>query len=300
MVFDPLLRPSWSNGQLKKLGKCIRDDATPDGLLDYDEVMLWYNDLAETVAEALKTRIDWQGLLPGRNTPTPTARAKTIDTLRDKLRRESGIQLPNIQDVAGVRVEAEMTLAEQDAVALEIARMFDHDLDAVKDRRDGEHSGYRAVHVWLRLPAGRVEVQIRTHLQSQWANAYELAGDLFGRGIRYGEEAHGEAAESVVQALHRVSRNIANLEENAMKPPRIAASIANLEDILERNRDVLDQQQIHEVELEVLSMRANLEAGKAEVKRMQESYMSMLGSLEQTLQETIDARRGSQGARLPH
>lgn len=38
------------------------------------------------------------------------ARAKTIDTLRDKLIRESHLRLNQVQDLAGVRVDLDCTL----------------------------------------------------------------------------------------------------------------------------------------------------------------------------------------------
>lgn len=47
--------------------------------------------------------------------------------------------------------------------------------------------GYRAVHVVPRVRGCRVEIQVRTHLQDQWAQAMEALGDVWGRGVRYGE-----------------------------------------------------------------------------------------------------------------
>ena len=55
------------------------------------------------------------------------------------------------------------------------------------DRRVKPQFGYRAVHVIVSTENGLVEVQIRTRQQDQWAQAFERLGDLWGRGIRYGE-----------------------------------------------------------------------------------------------------------------
>ena len=41
------------------------------------------------------------------------------------------------------------------------------------------HNGYRAVHIHVDFPAGKAEIQIRTPLQAEWANAYEIAADIF-------------------------------------------------------------------------------------------------------------------------
>lgn len=135
--------------------------------------------------------------------------------MREKLRRDRSTPLSNVQDIAGVRFEAEMSLSEQRAVAETIARIFGHDpSEAVHDLLSSPHSGYRALHVWLRLPE-RVEVQVRTQLQGAWANLYEEAGDLFGRGIRYGGNPERPEDQAMVEELKRLSlADIAGMERD--------------------------------------------------------------------------------------
>jgi hypothetical protein len=149
--------------------------------------MAWFDGLAVDVQERIRGH-NWQTAL-GRRTFEVVSRPKTIETLRQKLQRDRNTPLQNIQDVAGVRFEADMTLSEQDEVVRQIAHLFDHDPDeswVIRDLRSNPHSGYRAVHLWLRLPDGRVEVQVRTALQGAWANVFETAADVVGRDIRYG------------------------------------------------------------------------------------------------------------------
>lgn len=136
-----------------------------------------------------------------------TFRAKTIDTLREELRRTPTISLGYVQDVAGVRIEAHMSTATQDVVTHAVAATFGHGESSIKDLRAEAHSGYRAVHVWLRLPAGRVEVQVRTRLQGQWANAFEALADFVGRGIRYGDMPSGSAERKIVTDVIDLSIN---------------------------------------------------------------------------------------------
>ena len=145
-------RPPWPTNQLKRLSRHLRDhEVIPDDLPSYGEVMLWYNELAADVQQRI-AGLDWSPLL-GTAPIEITSRPKTLDTLTQKLLRDPATPLPSVQDVAGVRFEAEMSLDQQDAVASAIAGMFDQHSNAVKDLRPRPHSGYRAVHVWLRLPA---------------------------------------------------------------------------------------------------------------------------------------------------
>lgn len=179
--------------------------------------MFWYNDLAAHVQQRVDD-VDWVSMLETASFEI-TSRPKTIDTLRQKLLRDKDMPLLSVQDIAGVRFEAEMSLDQQDAVAVAVAGLFGHGIESIRDLRERPHSGYRAVHVWLRLPA-RVEVQIRTHLQGAWANAYEAAADVLGRGIRYGELPNGLEERAVVQAMQKLSLEqiaMAELERSALQ-----------------------------------------------------------------------------------
>ncbi|SER77647.1 hypothetical protein [Corynebacterium cystitidis] len=73
--------------------------------------------------------------------------------------------LLNVQDIAGIRFDCDLTLTEQ----RQVANLFAEDLKLegatrvdIKDYLDSPHSGYRAVHLHVRAKAGRAEIQIRT------------------------------------------------------------------------------------------------------------------------------------------
>jgi ppGpp synthetase/RelA/SpoT-type nucleotidyltranferase len=193
-IVDLSQRPPWSSNSLGRLGRAIRDDVDPPtGCPSYAHVMLWHSDLATEIEEQIENG-NWAVAAELEATKARrigadlrvTSRTKTIDTLTDKLRRRPNQQLNTVQDIAGVRIDADLLLSEQTQLAQEIAANFG-ETASIHDLRSGEHAGYRGVHVWLRLPAGRVEVQIRTILQSLWANIFEKFADTYGRGIRYGE-----------------------------------------------------------------------------------------------------------------
>ncbi|MDI2020260.1 hypothetical protein [Paenarthrobacter nicotinovorans] len=271
----------WSKKQLRRLGECIRDEIDiPTALPSYDEVMLHYNDVAVDAQEQI-SELDWASLLGDRMFEV-TSRPKTIDTLRQKLQRDHATPLSNIQDIAGVRFEAEMSLDEQDAVAAAIAGRFGHDLKyCLHDLRINPKSGYRAVHLWLRLPT-RVEVQIRTHLQGTWANMYESLADVVGRDIRYGEiPADPRLRHTVTTLQHLSTEHIAKLERarNAILQIETASKTA-----WEVSARFPDDENLR-------AYATNLDANLDELRRVvQESELAVKSSLE-TLKASFDSIR---------
>lgn len=202
----------WTLNELKRLSRTIRDSSALDEVPNYLEVMSWYNDLAIDIQQRIGA-IDWEPLLAERGVEV-TSRPKTIDTLRQKLQRTKTIPLPNVQDIAGIRVEADMNLDEQDVVVEAIVEELAQFSPQVRDLRQDPHSGYRAVHIWVFPFGGRAEIQVRTHTQGAWANMYEAAGDRLGRGIRYNETLESEEHASLVLALQELSTKRATEIEN--------------------------------------------------------------------------------------
>jgi ppGpp synthetase/RelA/SpoT-type nucleotidyltranferase len=223
---DLTSRPPWSSGAARRLGDALRDGAEPlaDGP-SYDDLVLWHGELAAEVNERIEGAT-WSiqpHLLATKAVRMGTDlrvgwRPKTQDTLVQKLQRLPSLKLDRVQDLAGVRVDADLYLDEQTQLAREIAAYFGADEPAIVDRRDGSRAGYRGVHVCLRFPAGRVEVQVRTLLQSIWANVYEKLADDVGRGIRYGQPAvpppgYNQAqADQAVEHMQKMSEMIAARE----------------------------------------------------------------------------------------
>ncbi len=219
-------KPNWSKGDLRRLGEAlVAGRLPPESGPTYDEVMLWHNEIAAEVAAVLYTT-DWSAC--SADNFDITARPKTLDTLIQKLEREKNMSLDAVQDLAGVRIDADVTLDIQTAITHEIAARFG-ERSRVRDLRSAPHSGYRAVHVWLRLPAGRAEVQVRTRAQSAWANAYERLGDRFGREIRYDGPADNPAAQPLVQAMHEMSAQLARVEEIEVELKVARASVDKIQ-----------------------------------------------------------------------
>lgn len=275
----------WSNGQLRKLGKCIQLGTEPPANLPaYEDVMMHFNDVAVWTQNQIEG-LDWDSLLGGRKRKV-TSRPKTIDTLKQKLERDPSKPLQIIQDLAGVRFDAEMTLDEQDAVVTAIVGLFGHNAeDCVKDLRVGEHSGYRAVHIWLRLPT-RVEVQVRTHLQSAWANMYEALADVLGRDIRYGVLPSAEGPREAIKSLQDMSTStITSVERMRNQELESDEQLAGLVAAYDKFPQTLKDEH-RETHRSVLESDARK---KAKLRELEDSLQTLLAKHE----ETFDTMRSN-------
>ncbi|MFG1791243.1 hypothetical protein [Nocardia sp. NPDC049149] len=205
--------PPWTGSQLKRLGRAIRESREREATeISYDEVVMWYGDLAVAVEDCIK-RMEFSPILSQRR-PEVSSRPKTIHTLRDKLVATPSLQLPSIVDIAGVRVEAAMDLDDQGELAKLIAIELGQEFDKViSDTRHSPHSGYRALHIRAKMPAGRVEIQIRTALQGAWANLFEALADHLGRYIRYGNLPTDRKEREQVERALKISERLAVVED---------------------------------------------------------------------------------------
>jgi hypothetical protein len=155
-----------------------------------------------------------------------TTRVKTIGTLVEKLQREHGMRLSQVQDVAGARIVVQDQTA-QDEATTRLTEAFSAQGHSSKasDRRGNPSHGYRAVHLIVTVDRIPIEIQIRTELQDTWAQIMERLADRWGRGIRYGEPPESPelvlgsdkivfSRADAVRGLATLSDMIASLEES--------------------------------------------------------------------------------------
>lgn len=169
-----------SGTQINKLGKRLRDgypDVSDEDAEMLEQVLICY----QAALNETKSRLSTLEL-------EAVTRVKTITTLVEKLRRDRRMQLQVVQDVAGARIIVQERGA-QDVVVAAIVREFRDGSKppVVKDRRSRPNHGYRAVHVIVTAQDLPVEIQVRTRGQDAWAQGIERLGDIWGRGIRYGD-----------------------------------------------------------------------------------------------------------------
>lgn len=206
-----------SREQIRKLGERLAsgDPVPNDDLHLLEELVACHMQALELG----RPRLDGLAEAAGTAPLHITHRAKTTQTIIEKLRREHGMSLPRMQDLAGIRVVAGVSFGQQDALAAEIAQRFPADPrePRVVDRRARPSYGYRAVHVIVSLDGVNIEVQVRTYLQHVWADLMERLADRLGRQIRYGEPPippegmTQESAQIVVDSVMRLSDQFANV-----------------------------------------------------------------------------------------
>ena len=170
--------PNFSKESIKRLGRKIRKGEAYDQKM-LNRFIIWNSEVVEYCTQLARSHyLDTKHIY--HNLPLCLMNKTSLD---------------RIQDIAGIRIDGLLTLKSQEAVANSLKSTFisfgAKKVD-IKNLATSPHAGYRAVHLHIKSPAGCVEVQIRTHLQSAWANAYEALADVMGRDIRYADENNFE------------------------------------------------------------------------------------------------------------
>lgn len=194
-------KPPFGKSQVKQLGKHFaglgKAPRTP-----VSDITGWYNELAHKVAAASKT-LAMQALGPQfRDEDLQVAfRVKSASTIADKVRNRN-MQLSYIDDFAGARLNINCLHSSLFHVADTVVGAVEEsgNTAVIKNHIESPQQGYRAIHVCLHAPAGKAELQLRTTLQSEWANAYERLADLTGRKVRY--EKNYVPQEPNLAAIH--------------------------------------------------------------------------------------------------
>lgn len=237
-------KPPMSKSKIHEMGSVLRKNGVI-ALDDWETYLLHQEEIVSELARKLNDFVDSKVMpggktteeiiVPGSGTYKVTRRVKSVVSLKEKLRRMPKTPLERIQDVAGARLDCDVTLTQQQRIAKGLYDLFTEcgaNRVDIKDLRDGSHSGYRAIHLHLRFPAGFAEVQVRTALQSRWANVYETAADIFGRQIRYLHEGTEvlllPEAEINMKLLCELSTLIAQVEE--MRDEHLGIGFSNVSD----------------------------------------------------------------------
>lgn len=217
-------RPAWSKGDIDRIGTSLRDDIQ----LREDQDSLWVDFLLHSegfieeinliLEDIISSFIDVEKKRGCSDISVEiSTRVKTEISIKEKLRRQR-TKLSRIQDIAGLRCQVNCNLTQLEKLSLTSKEFLEkHGATVVhKNLLNGEHAGYRAIHLHITYPAGRAELQFRTESQSRWANTYELLADKIGRSIRYheGVESSHPQAGILNQSLE-ISKKVFSLEQQS-------------------------------------------------------------------------------------
>lgn len=248
-----------SKSQIDKLGDRLRKGTPRDG----DEELLFA--VLQSRRQVLSTVVERLRMiqLADGTSLEPSSRVKTIGTLVEKLQRV-GIGLSSVDDLAGARVVVGESRGTQDLVRDRILELFPG--AKVNDRRVVPSSGYRAVHVVVSIDEARVEIQVRTTLQHQWAETYERLGDLFGREIRYNQTSSD--SEPVVAFMQRLSETIHSHELSELEHLDSEERLAQFKQLLEKQ----------DITAELVVALTELEASHHELRDVHQKIRGTLAS----------------------
>lgn len=230
-----------TSSQLRRLGERLAktefpDDADLDLLTEYE---ISFQPALDFVVSELADRFHVRA----------TPRYKSVTSIVGKIRRER-TRLTTMQDIAGCRVVV-ATIADQEDL---VERLMAHRWAITQqDRRAIPSHGYRAVHLIINVDDRRVEVQVRTRLQDQWAQISEKLADRYGIEVKYGG---GDEASRA--ALQRLSNEIQRIETVELRIEALdvgALSDDEMEDLAALRADIEgDRESLQETLAEILGM----------------------------------------------
>lgn len=185
--------PRYSRSRVTKAGTAVREGA--ETAEDTDVIENWrasHNYVLNTFQATLRRHARDKKI-------TVAQRLKRRNTIYDKLRRQSGMQLARMHDIAGCRLIFEDIDTLQDTRRKILGSRFKHkrrNLDADYDYiASPKQNGYRGIHdVYEYVSyAGTakewdgllIELQYRTKNQHAWATAVEIVGSLTGQEAKF-------------------------------------------------------------------------------------------------------------------
>lgn len=231
-----------TNGEYKRLGDRIRKN--PDNVAPEDLVML--QDLRVTFKEPLAIIFKEIEKMAIKVDPECicTYRVKRIESIISKLKRLPKMQLQRAEDIAGMRCI--MTTESN------VHKLFDHikkkeyklpfEIKNVNDYiTDPKETGYKSIHVNVQLKGDsrRIEIQLRSLQQHNWATLVEITDQIFGIKLKeYGREAHADLYD-----FHKLLSK--SDEDLSSKERRKIAEVACEHNYLERISSVFIQNYIN-------------------------------------------------------
>ena len=222
-----------SKGAIDRIGKRLRDAEAPNPA-DVVAYIEWSATFEEPLRETLAI-VDAASERAGVSLGKKTSRIKQIYSIVAKLRR-GRTRLSSIDDIAGCRAVVER---ETDVNAL-VLQMATAQVKRVRDYRQRDRNGYRAVHMTLVNEAGQaVELQFRTEIQHVWAGLSERRAAIVGHAVKYGGGPQSE--QEILISLSRAGREL-DLRQVELDAARERNSLAGMSP--DKTEDALRAEQL--------------------------------------------------------
>lgn len=195
-----------SNSLITQLGDRLRSGDFSEGdLAILDEFRKTYSEIDELAYQLI------QGTLASSAGWTSTKRKrKTQQSIVDKLRRQSKLRLPQMQDIAGCRIVVEGGSQVADAISSLLTGAFEP-LQWKTERKERDGHGYRATHIIVKNGQKFYEIQLRTYAQDVWANLVESLSNEKNT-LKYGGS---DQEESLMSVLITLAERFSEIDQDA-------------------------------------------------------------------------------------
>ena len=165
---------------IDRLGKRLRDSETPNPA-DVAAYIEWSGTFEDPLRATLEI-VDAASERARVSLNEKTSRIKQLYSIVAKLRRGHP-RLSSIDDIAGCRA---VVNRETDVNAL-VLQLATAPIKRVRDYRNSDRNGYRAVHLTIIDDSGRAtELQLRTEIQHVWAGLSERRAAVVDHAVKYG------------------------------------------------------------------------------------------------------------------
>lgn len=185
-------------------------------------------------------------------------------------------------DFAGARITVNVLHNDLRFLSSEFQRVFGEAGHRVSTRP--QLGGYRALHLVIHAAAGNVELQMRTLLQSEWANTFEKVADKTGRRLRYESSYRpsNEELADIANKLEEIAAQIYRMEQRTELT--IRSNVASLRLMAEGPRGIPLNPEVHFLRAKALRKLADSETATS---NQASSTLSLIADLRR-LKQTID------------
>lgn len=178
-----------SKEQINRAGQTIRayrsdPTVTVDTYLDALNVVSEWRSTYQTPLTTTTRRLKGLCVRNVAGDPVVSQRLKRMPTIVDKLDRYPKMSLARMEDIGGCRA----VVPELDDV-YRISDEIQAGWPTVREPKDyitnPKQYGYRAVHLVVEINKHRIEIQLRSIGQQQWADAAERIGSETNQGLKF-------------------------------------------------------------------------------------------------------------------